>query len=219
MGKGILKNAIADASYRKESPNELAGETSFDRKAVIANTLLNAQAGKARPAGTAFTTRENDDQEHLSEEQLKWDEKNLIINELGKSATMKIDEPKTPYEGGFDPNNDYYREDNEEEKGEAIDEDDGFVLGEGEDDADDVENGDIEKVDSGSEESQEESASYLPDAASKHSKFEEMRRRHYHMKALPLKKKVFVEEEGEEQDNSNNHNDIQDNDRDNRNVD
>lgn len=34
---------------------------------------------------------------------LKWDEANLYLTEQEKSATMKIDEPKTPYAKRYDP--------------------------------------------------------------------------------------------------------------------
>jgi protein phosphatase inhibitor 2 len=37
---------------------------------------------------------------------LKWDEANLYLTEQEKSATMKIDEPKTPYAKQYDPTED-----------------------------------------------------------------------------------------------------------------
>lgn len=37
---------------------------------------------------------------------LKWDEANLYLTEQEKSATMKIDEPKTPYAPRYDPDTD-----------------------------------------------------------------------------------------------------------------
>ena len=37
---------------------------------------------------------------------LKWDEANLYLTEQEKSATMKIDEPKTPYAKHYDPTED-----------------------------------------------------------------------------------------------------------------
>lgn len=37
---------------------------------------------------------------------LKWDEANLYLTEQEKSATMKIDEPKTPYVRRYDPSED-----------------------------------------------------------------------------------------------------------------
>ncbi|GAV27802.1 hypothetical protein PMKS-001270 [Pichia membranifaciens] len=87
---------------------------------------------------------------------------------------MKIDEPKTPYEGGAD--------------GDA-DQEDAFELGEGLDDADDVKKGQIEVVGG---EAPEAPASEVPDAAEpsaeeKHRIFEEKRKQHYHLKAAPLK--------------------------------
>jgi protein phosphatase inhibitor 2 len=46
---------------------------------------------------------------------LKWDEANLYLTEQEKSATMKIDEPKTPYARRYDPSEDL----DDEEMGEA----------------------------------------------------------------------------------------------------
>lgn len=37
---------------------------------------------------------------------LKWDEANLYLAEQDRSATMKIDEPKTPYARRYDPDED-----------------------------------------------------------------------------------------------------------------
>jgi len=37
---------------------------------------------------------------------LKWDEANLYLTEQEKCSTMKIDEPKTPYAGHYDPDED-----------------------------------------------------------------------------------------------------------------
>ena len=37
---------------------------------------------------------------------LKWDEANLYLNEQDRTATMKIDEPKTPYAKQYDPTED-----------------------------------------------------------------------------------------------------------------
>ena len=189
MPRGILKNAHTDAAYRTESPNQLDREKAvFDRQKVIENTRLNAQLshGKGIP-GLQHIEQKKERGEALSEEeQLRWDERNLLVNEMEKSATMKIDEPKTPYEGGFDPNNDYYRTDNEVD-GDA-DQEDAFELGEGLDDADDVKKGQIEVVGGEAPEAQ---ASQVPDAAEpsaeeKHRIFEEKRKQHYHL-AAPLK--------------------------------
>lgn len=202
MPRGILKNAREDAAYKHESPNELDREKEvFDRQKVIENTRLNAKlthgpgaAGAAGAAasgpGLADIELKRQRGETLSEEeQLRWDERNLLINEMEKSATMKIDEPKTPYEGGFDPNNDYYRTDNEAD-GDAGD--DAFELGEGVDDADDVNKGEIEVVQrhAASQPAAAAAAAPEPTAEDKHRLFEEKRKQHYHLKAAPLKHPV-----------------------------
>jgi protein phosphatase inhibitor 2 len=73
---------------------------------TLQNTLQNAGHGRSgsggrrasssgkgsRPGGLLGTDDEGD---HM---RLKWDEANLYLTEQQKSATMKITEPKTPYE-------------------------------------------------------------------------------------------------------------------------
>lgn len=193
MPKGILKNAHTDAAYRTESPNELDREKAvFDRQKVIENTRLNAQLSHAKGVpGLQHIEQKKQRGEALSEEeQLRWDERNLLVNEMEKSATMKIDEPKTPYEGGFDPNNDYYRTDNEADDGAdgADARDDPFDLGEGLDDADDVQRGHIDVVAGDPPHPVPAAAGPAePSADEKHRRFEEKRKQHYHLKAAPLK--------------------------------
>lgn len=200
MPKGILKNARDDAAYKHESPNELdAAKAVFDRQQVIENTKLNAALTHHVSKDTMEEIQGKQARgETLSEEeQLKWDERNLLVNEMEKSATMKIDEPKTPYEGGFNPNNDYYRTDNENENenenGDDGDDggDDDFDLGEGVDDSDDVKQDAIEVSQDagqaggeagGPPEEREETAE------ERHRRFEERRKAHYFMKAAPLKR-------------------------------
>lgn len=203
MPRGILKNAREDAAYKHESPNELDREKEvFDRQKVIENTRLNAKlthgpgAAGAAASGPGLADIELKRQrgETLSEEeQLRWDERNLLINEMEKSATMKIDEPKTPYEGGFDPNNEYYRTDNEAG-------DDAFELGEGVDDADDVNKGEIEVVQRDA--ASQPAAAPEPTAEDKHRLFEEKRKQHYHLKAAPLKHPV-ADADDDDDDNGN----------------
>lgn len=103
MTRGILKNAKDDAAYRTQSPKEVSIEP-LDRHQVIENTRLNAQMRHQNQTDTTQQQLEGDLPSHL-----KWDEGNLLVNEMEKTPKMKIDEPKTPYEGGFDPNNDYYK--------------------------------------------------------------------------------------------------------------
>lgn len=115
MTRGILKNAQGNAPYRTQSPNEVSLEP-LDREQVIENTKLNAQMKSHNPARPDLILENDEIASHL-----KWDEGNLLVNEMEKTPKMKIDEPKTPYEGGFDPNNDYYKLEPIEGLGDGMD--------------------------------------------------------------------------------------------------
>ncbi|QPG76685.1 hypothetical protein FOA43_004079 [Brettanomyces nanus] len=211
--KGILKNAPRDATYKKEPSNELDVEKAkFDRQKVIENTrmnskltALNAEQGNIIRQRLAHQAKIRDHQlaeeaaKVLDEDHLKWDEKNILLNEQEKSATMKIDEPKTPYEGGFNPNNEYYRPDEDDTTGEY--EMGEINLGEGvADDKNVVPNDTIEVV----EPEVDESVEKLVDPSTeeltpeeKHRIFELKRKQHYHMKGSVLKEHPLPTEKAE----------------------
>lgn len=207
---GILKNAPQDAKYKKEPTSELEEtEAEFDRRKVIENTRLNSRLMgldskqgeliRQRIAKTKIRDKSSADAAFadLDDDHLKWDEKNIILNEQEKSATMKIDEPKTPYEGGFDPNNEYYQPD---EDLEDID------LGEGADDldapADSVEvikaegaqlkEAELARAAADTAQLRTQAGTEEPEPdheltpAEKHAMFEAKRKAHYHMKAEVL---------------------------------
>ncbi len=211
--RGILKNAAADATYKRESINEFDREkVQLDRQQVIKNTRLNSQLkglntkqGELIRKRLAHQTKIADRSvaenaaTALGYDALKWDEKNLLLNEQEKSATMKIDEPKTPYEGGFNPNNEYYKPDDNTTGEEDVDEID---LGEGAEDNKDVVPKDtieVVKTQTPAEKeqpAQEEKKELTPEE--KHKLFELKRRQHYHMKGNVLKKPLPVSDSDEE---------------------
>lgn len=178
MARGILKNARTDSGDHGDVDDDGDGE--LDRALVIANTRANAamhgervQDGEGEP---------ETEPEHPPHDPLRWDERNLLVNEREKSATMKIDEPKTPYEGGFDPQNEYYRDDDDDD-----DEEDAFVLGAGADD----EEAEVEDVPArpSCPSSPASPASPASPPASPGLSFEERRRAHYAHKADVLRRK------------------------------
>ncbi|RDW88314.1 hypothetical protein BP6252_00346 [Coleophoma cylindrospora] len=123
--KGILKN-----SFHRSPPNQAPITTSeppppvhapmrpalvnsnsgaSDKDITVANTLQNA--GHRRSSSAARLSRRhssNTPSIHEDEniQRLKWDEANLYLTEQEKSATMKIDEPKTPYAKHYEPSED-----------------------------------------------------------------------------------------------------------------
>lgn len=192
--RGILRNK---EECRRLS---LTGEGDLDRSEVIRNTRLNAQLNsesfkgeriRAKIAEAKAHNGDNKDQDHL-----KWDEINLYKTEQEKAATMKIDEPKTPYEGGFNPEGEYYQNDDEDD---PIPE---FSLGEGQFDKetapaeDDRIVKDEEAVADDDEEEEEEEESLT--AEERHKRFEEMRKAHYHLAANPLKHKIDISDDDDD---------------------
>lgn len=171
--RGILRNKASPTTEQAEE---------FDRQAVIRNTRLNAlmasdtRGGLLRAKIAEAKSDGRDPPEHL-----QWDEINLYKTEQEKAATMKIDEPKTPYLGGFDPNGEYYQDD---DTAEPIPE---FTLGESEFEP-------APAPEQEDEEEQEEEKQELT-AEEKHKRFEEMRKAHYHNAANPLKHKIQVPDE------------------------
>ena len=211
--RGILKNAAPEATYKKESINEFNSEkVRFDRQQVIKNTRLNSELKglnakqgeliRKRLANQAKIVAHSVAQNAasaLGDDALKWDEKNLLLNEQEKSATMKIDEPKTPYEGGFNPNNEYYKPDEDTTGEEEVDDID---LGEGVEDSKDVipkDRIEVVKTETPAENEpaiQEQKKELTPEE--KHRLFELKRRQHYHMKGSVLKEPLPVSDSDEE---------------------
>ncbi|KAI5949205.1 hypothetical protein KGF57_004803 [Candida theae] len=219
--RGILRNKSVseDNSQSPPLPDKL------DRQEVIKNTKLNAQLhddsskGEEIRAKIAQKKKEHGLGEHDNlPDHLKWDEVNIYKNEQEKSATMKIDEPKTPYEGGFNPEGEYYRDDDDDDnddgeggdngsgKSKAIDDEiPAFELGEGEYDklphdvSSSLHGGEVYKDESQPDEEGEEEDQWKEDkpltAEERHKRFEEKRKQHYHMKALPLKHNIDIPDE------------------------
>ncbi|RLV96187.1 Protein GLC8 [Spathaspora sp. JA1] len=218
--RGILRNKNEGQVITHEVLDQL------DRQEVIKNTQLNARLSaeyssrgdkirakiaeekrrRSFGASASASEGEGEGEQEGSGDHLKWDEINLYKTEQEKAATMKIDEPKTPYEGGFNPAGEYYRDDDEDEN-EGNNEDDipSFELGEGEYDKEHpvvgslrggevipqepTEEGEADYEDDGEEEEEELTAE------ERHRRFEERRKAHYHLKGMVLKQKFAVSDE------------------------
>lgn len=196
--RGILRNR-SDAKPHDHNEGDL------DRQEVIRNTRLNAQLSADSTKGDKIRAKiaeakakdPESTEPHALAEHLKWDEINLYKTEQEKAATMKIDEPKTPYEGGFNPEGEYYREDGDDAAAGEIPE---FSLGEGQFDSEQqveesLNGGEVLPAEEEEEEEEPEEKPLL--AEEKHKKFEEMRKAHYHHAATPLKHKIEVSDDDE----------------------
>lgn len=190
--RGILRNKSESGRL------PLSGEAELDRSEVIRNTRLNAQLQSESSKGERIRAKLAEAKEANGDsktpEHLKWDEINLYKTEQEKAATMKIDEPKTPYEGGFNPEGEYYQKDDDEE--EIPD----FSLGEGQFDSEAAPAQDDRITrDEAVEDEEEEDEDQPLSAEDRHKKFEEMRKAHYHQAANPLKHRIEVSDDEDEQ--------------------
>lgn len=223
--KGILRNrSEGNAPSVSDKPTSTAGESEiisshgtsepFDRSAVLENTLANA---KIHTVGNAIIQKhkselveelqgknlDNEDGDSRNEH-LKWNEANLYLNEQEKSATMKITEPKTPFQGSIG-DSEYYRPDDEDDElnvdgargPNSLDEleAEGFMLGEPEVSGPDptiqpdrILVDEKAKAAAAAEEDEEEEEEETPEE--RHKRFEQMRKSHYFMKGAVLHKKL-----------------------------
>lgn len=201
--KGILRNrgestnvSFDNGASATSDSAVIEGEpATFDRHAVLLNTKANAQihevgnaiikkhqteiAEELTKQGKSVSDVVNGAEDGRLPEHLKWDEVNLYLTEQEKNSTMKITEPKTPYQGTVGES-EYYKEDDENLE-EA-----GFVLGEPElpvqSDAT-IQNDRIIK-DESAQDDEDEELEETPEE--KHRRFEELRKKHYFMKGAVL---------------------------------
>jgi protein phosphatase inhibitor 2 len=220
--RSILKNAPPLGSY--DSISHDSGTDDFDRTAVLENTRANAQLndvgstirrvstgeGSGPSRKNSFSTDSAGSQEQGPQDHLKWDEANLYLAEQEKNATMKITEPKTPYQGAVG-DSEYYMPDEEEENVKTrdntvlnVDELDGFSLGEAEVSAPSRHLAEEDRIIPSPElnlegaklDQAEEEMEETPEQ--KHKRFEVMRKSHYHMKGAVLKHPLQVDEDDDE---------------------
>jgi len=183
------------------------------KEITIENTHFNAGQRRSSSAArqqAAARRRSSHSAEGTAAEEsghrLKWDEANLYLTEQERTATMKIDEPKTPYAKHYDPAEDPSDgEDEDEQLGEtngvegagphrktarpaAEDDIPGLSLGEPEEAVpspppagEKRAHVDDESV-GGHDTDGEEMVGWSVEEREKHRKFEEARKRHYEMK-------------------------------------
>ncbi|KAL8772845.1 MAG: hypothetical protein Q9209_002190 [Squamulea sp. 1 TL-2023] len=107
-----LLTAPSNPLYTPQSlPSDLSNSTAdpkTEKEIVLQNTLQNAGHRRNSSNPRASVSRRQSStigqgQDINPEGRLKWDEANLYLAEQEKSATMKIDEPKTPYAKRYEP--------------------------------------------------------------------------------------------------------------------
>lgn len=202
--RGILRNR---GEHSPTEPHEI--EDHLDRQEVIKNTRLNSQLASESSKGDRIRAQiaEQKAKQHdpdSQQEHLKWDEINLYKTEQEKCSTMKIDEPKTPYEGGFNPEGEYYKDDDEEEIPT-------FELGEGEfnpekaklaheslNGGEIIEDPSLRDDGEQDQEEEEEEEEEKLTAEERHRRFEEKRKEHYQLKGNALRHKIEVSDDDDE---------------------
>lgn len=208
--KSILRNAPSSGQYEPSGEQDSAGHE-IDRNKVLQNTRANAQlhdeGARLRRASEPEEPAQRS-QDGGSEDHLKWDEANIYKNEQEKTATMKIDEPKTPYQGPAG-DSEYYLPDEDEDivktrddKVLAVDELDEFSLGESQyDDGVDatVENDRIQKDPNVEEDDENDDEEENLSADERKRRFEAMRKAHYHMKGNVLRQPMPPVEDEEDE--------------------
>ncbi|PNS16530.1 Protein GLC8 [Sphaceloma murrayae] len=123
--KGILKNPQHVSPELRTSPTtevpvarpDLNRELS-EKEIVQMNTSINAgghRRNSSNPRGSVSRRQSGTEGPEAVSPRLRWDEANLYLNEGQMGGKMKIDEPKTPYAGRYDP------EEDEDEEMPAID--------------------------------------------------------------------------------------------------
>lgn len=80
-----------------------------DKEITQMNTEMNAGPGRrnsSNPRGSVSRRQSGTEAGEMGSPRLKWDEANLYLNEGQMGGKMKIDEPKTPYAGRYEPEDD-----------------------------------------------------------------------------------------------------------------
>lgn len=195
---GILKNPLPEGqtSENEESVSEF-------RKQVYKNTQLNAKltsknaenAGKPPNAARLPKDTLSLKRQQEREEALQWNQKNLAANEITKQQfqDVKIDEPKTPYQGAVDPSGEYYRPDDDDDLNN-------FSLGEPEVEPEPEPEDLFSEQADGDQGDQQSSSKPLNEEEARHKKFEEMRKKHYNLKDVFKNRRLHNEEDEEDDD-------------------
>lgn len=112
-------------------PNSIRSERPLSRKPSRARTRSlkkNKKGGSVDDSGKGkVDANENLKNGDRLPEHLKWDEANLYLTEQEKNATMKITEPKTPYQGTIG-SSEYYHDDDGEDIPPLDDDPEGGLL-------------------------------------------------------------------------------------------
>lgn len=105
----LNESAVTDGTTRPPMP----GREMSEKELTQMNTEFNAgghRRNSSNPRGSISRRQSGtSNRDEIQDEhgvRLKWDEANLYLNEGQMGGRMKIDEPKTPYAGRYDPGED-----------------------------------------------------------------------------------------------------------------
>jgi protein phosphatase inhibitor 2 len=96
----LLEPRLSDKELTMQNTLQNAGHRRSSSAAARGATMARRRSSQSRSSAEGSGDADDLDANNA---RLKWDEANLYLAEQEKSATMKINEPKTPYAKHYDP--------------------------------------------------------------------------------------------------------------------
>lgn len=188
-----LNAKLTQGSRKSIDLNKNLGNEDYAvKKSFIPRDTLSLKHEKDSLNGKNNSVASNLENKDLNTNELQWNQKNLDENEIAKLQyqDVHVDEPKTPYQGAMDPQGEYYKDDDDEDNIDNIDDNEltSFSLGEPQIKLPDVNDSSNQENEFEIENDNDNEDSEIIDQESKHKKFDELRKKHYNMKEFFHKK-------------------------------